>query len=529
MDSDAPSDAQGDAHRPHLGAWNYYFLAKLLLFWRGLSGLHPLENLAFAAVLALPLRARWLRRLRAVLAPPAALALLYYDSTLPPPRQLWTALGQIAGFSTSYLLELLARVVNPQLLALVVLGWVLTVFVARYLRIGVLVVAALALCQLVQRDRAVAVAAAPGQAGQAANTPEQALRAFYASEAGRAVTLAPPPAASVPFDLLFVHICSLSWADVKASGLERHRLWAGFDIVLKNFNSAASYSGPAAVRLSRATCGQGAHGALYAATPARCQLMPALRQAGFDTELVLNHDGHFDNFLGTLRANGMDAATMPLDGVAVAQRAFDDSAIHDDRATLARWSTRRGDNPRPRVAAYYNTISLHDGNRYPGGAPESTVAAYAKRLGLMLDELDDFMAQLERSGRRTVVVVIPEHGAAIVGDAGQMVGLREIPSPSITLVPVGIRVIGPDARRSGAPLQVATPTSYLAVSHIVAGMLANTPFGAQGFNAEALAAGLPSTAFVAENNDTVMMEQDGRYLLRPDAKQGWAPYAARRP
>ncbi|MCR3986170.1 cellulose biosynthesis protein BcsG [Aeromonas caviae] len=32
-----------------------------------------------------------------------------------------------------------------------------------------------------------------------------------------------------------------------------HPLWKHFDIVFKNFNSATSYSGPAAVRLLRAS------------------------------------------------------------------------------------------------------------------------------------------------------------------------------------------------------------------------------------------------------------------------------------
>ena len=46
------------------------------------------------------------------------------------------------------------------------------------------------------------------------------------------------------------------------------------------------------------------------------------------------------------------------------------------------------------------------------------------------------MGELEASGRRAVVVLVPEHGAALRGDSAQIAGLREIPTPAITLVPV---------------------------------------------------------------------------------------------
>jgi len=56
--------------------------------------------------------------------------------------------------------------------------------------------------------------------------------------------------------------------------------------------------------------------------------------------------------------------------------------------------------------------------------------------------LDAFLANLDKSGRRVMVLVVPEHGAALEGDRMQMSGLRDIPSPSITHVPVGIKFVG---------------------------------------------------------------------------------------
>lgn len=38
-----------------------------------------------------------------------------------------------------------------------------------------------------------------------------------------------------------------------------------------------------------------------------------------------------------------------------------------------------------------------------------------------------------------MVVVVPEHGGALKGDRMQISGLRDIPSPSITNVPAGVK------------------------------------------------------------------------------------------
>ena len=118
------------------------------------------------------------------------------------------------------------------------------------------------------------------------------------------------------------------------------------------------------------------------------------------------------------------------------------------------------------------------------------------------------------------VVLVPEHGAAWRGDAAQIAGLREIPTPAITLVPVGIRVVGPDARRDGATLQVAESASFLAVSHIVARMLAKPPYGAKGFRPADYTAGMPLTDFVAEGEAAMVVRRGDTYLLRQE-RDAW--------
>lgn len=511
-----------------LGGWSFYFLGKLILFWQGRIGFHPLENLAFAALLLLPPPSPAWRRLRRVAAPLAAAALLYHDSFLPAPARLLAQSALIADFSPAYLLELLGRVLSWPLLAGLALAWVAFVLLSRWLRTGVLALAAMAVLALLP---VAAPTPAPSASGDTAPRPgapdfDALLKDFHAREAQRRVALPPPAADATPFDLIFLHICSLSWDDLRAVELDSHPLWRRFDFLFTRFNSAASYSGPAAIRLQRATCGQVPHSALYAPAPAGCYLMDSLRRAGYEPALALNHDGHFDGFLGALRAQaGMNPPPLPLSGLAVAQRAFDDSPIHDDLAVLSRWLEERQKNPRPRLAAYFNSISLHDGNRLLGAsAARNSLDSYRGRLQKLLDDLERFLHQLEGSGRRAVLVLIPEHGAALRDERLQFAGLREIPSPAITRVPVGIRIVGPDARRLGETARVEAGTSYLAVSHLVARLLEDSPYGAEGFSPAAYLADLPATPYVAENEDTVVMEHEGRYYLRQGA-EGWSEYS----
>ena len=64
-----------------LGAWSFYFLAKLILYWRELIGFHPLENIGFAVFLLLPAASPLWRRLRTAVAVPVAVS--YTHLTLP--------------------------------------------------------------------------------------------------------------------------------------------------------------------------------------------------------------------------------------------------------------------------------------------------------------------------------------------------------------------------------------------------------------------------------------------------------------
>lgn len=113
------------------------------------------------------------------------------------------------------------------------------------------------------------------------------------------------------------------------------------------------------------------------------------------------------------------------------------------------------------------------------------------------DELDAFFTELEKSGRKVMVVVVPEHGGALKGDRMQVSGLRDIPSPSITDVPVGVKFFGMKAPHQGAPIVIDQPSSFLAISDLVVRVLDGKIFSEDNVDWKKLTSGLPQTAPVS--------------------------------
>ena len=54
------------------------------------------------------------------------------------------------------------------------------------------------------------------------------------------------------------------------------------------------------------------------------------------------------------------------------------------------------------------------------------------RAKILLDDLNRFMRELDRTGRKVMLIVVLEHGAAVRGDKIQAPRLRDIPSLNIT-------------------------------------------------------------------------------------------------
>nr|WP_311568081.1 cellulose biosynthesis protein BcsG [Photobacterium arenosum] len=94
----------------------FYFIAKFALYLQGTIDFHPLENIALALFLLLPLRSRLLAAIKIVIAVPAAAWLLHYDSFLPPLDRLWAQMNQLMHFEWGYLFELAGRFFSFQAL-----------------------------------------------------------------------------------------------------------------------------------------------------------------------------------------------------------------------------------------------------------------------------------------------------------------------------------------------------------------------------------------------------------------------------
>ncbi|MBH2705959.1 cellulose biosynthesis protein BcsG [Serratia marcescens] len=530
-----------------LGGWNLYFLAKFALLWFDYLNFHALPNLVFMAFLLMPIPSQRLHRWRHYLAIPIGIALFYHDTWLPGINSILSQGSQLAGFSAQYLLELINRFINWQMVGAAFVLLIAYLFVAQWVRVTVFTVAALVWLNIVNiAGPAVSLLPATSTASAGgANTPATSVPAagdaapadslpptsanltaylnqFYEREKGR-VTAFPAtlPADAQPFDLLVINICSLAWADMEAVNLQNHPLWSKMDIMFDSFNSATAYSGPAAIRLLRASCGQLSHHDLYQPVNQQCYLFDNLAKLGFKEQLMLDHSGVFGNFLKELREQGdMQAPLMSQAGIGNELTSFDGEPIYNDLELLTRWLDQQQKGGDGRTATFFNIIPLHDGNRFVGS---SKSADYQPRAQKLFDQLNTFLDQLEKSGRKVVVVIVPEHGAALVGDKMQMSGLRDIPSPNITHTPVGIKLIGMKAPHQGSPLQIKTPSSYLALSELVSRLVDGKVFSESSVDWQALTQGLPQTPVISENDNAIVMQYQGKPYIRLNGGD-WVPY-----
>jgi cellulose synthase operon protein YhjU len=523
-----------------VGLWSLYFFVKLALYAGGYIGFNVGLNLALALLAALPAKNPQQHFAKNLVVAPLATMLLYHDSWLPPFARLLAQAPSIASFSLPYLIELLGRFVSIKVLAQIAALVAAFLLLRRKLRMSsfaVLGIVAVAVAPNGNTSTAnPATATAASATARLATTPvldarnlrADALNAilseFYRQQASRVVRLQPSVDAATPFDILLLHVCSLSWDDLAAVQLQDTPLIKRFDLVLTAFNSGASYSGPAAIRLLRGTCGQTEHRELYDAAAPGCLLIDGLQQAGFEPHWLMNHDGHYGDFFSDVRDRGGLKITPDQNaGAVVAQHAFDGSPILDDYSVLSRWWATRQASDSRHVVLYYNTVSLHDGNHVDGAGALSTAANFHLRAERLFAGLGKFMDEVQQSGRHVVVVLIPEHGAAVRGDRKQISGLREIPTPAITQVPVGIALIN-RFRAAATPQQaVDIPTSYLALAELLSRFIANDPFAENGTSLASLTQDLPQTESVSENEGTVVMRIGTQYMVRtPDGE--WSPW-----
>jgi cellulose synthase operon protein YhjU len=530
-----------------LDGWNYYFLVKLALLWYGVLNFHPFANLVFLAFLLFPVPSQSVHRWRNWIAIPIGFAVFYHDTWLPGLNSIASQGTNVFSFSSSYLLQLFDRFINWQIIGLFFVLFVGYLFLSQWIRITALTVIALVYLNmntlrhpvitvlpehhnLVTNSTAPVTTQSPQVVALSSSLPptnanlNAYLNDFYQQQKS-VHTVFPNSLASdaIPFDVLFIHICSLAWADIDAVHLRDHPIWGKFDILFSEFNSASSYSGPAAIRLLRASCGQTTHDELYKPAPKECYIMDNLAKLGFAPEMMLDHEGTFDDFLKEVRQNiGLEPVPlMSREGISPDLIAFNGQLLSNDGQLLNRWVKQQNTSNSKRSVTYFNEISLHDGNTFIG---ESKPAPYKVRLQSLLDLTDNFFSELEASGRKTVVVFITENWANLNGDKLQIPGLRDIPSPDITHIPVGIKLIGLKSKPMNGQITINEPSSYLAVSEFIAQLVNGNVFNQVKVNLEPLTKNLPKTAFVSSNDGVTVMKYQSLYYILLKGDTNWVPY-----
>ncbi len=535
-----------------LGLWNVFFIGEFLLSAAGYLQLNLVQNCILLAFVIVPIRNRALSIIRTIIAIIAAIALAYSESWLPSVESFFANFHNLVAMETGYLLDSAFNFLNFEMIGI---GFVLVVAyygLRKYVRITtftILYLLALIAAPVWQPivDRIqhppVVTAAATTETEQQAEEPEgekldhgllpqtepptsqnldKWLRAFHEKERDRRAELPDKLGKDdTPFDILLVNICSLSNADLKDVGLTEHPLFKDVNITFTKFNAATSYSGPAATRILKSVCGQPSHDDLYEGRNPDCELMNRLAELGYDQYLFMDHSGAYDNFLQMLRhlAGLTPPLTQPMK-YPKKYESFDEEPIGDTSAVFDDWINTVKANHDVRTAAFFNLIALHDGNRVPG---KKRLAPFKPRAQAMLDDLDKFIKELETTGRKVMLIIIPEHGAAEVGDKVQVAKLRDIPSTAITNVPVWIKFVGIEGE---GQVTVDTPSSYLAVSSLIGRVLTDNYFSKPEGTVplKELVADLPQTEAVSENGNAKVITYQGKDYVKLE-KNDWREYA----
>ena len=251
--------------------------------------------------------------------------------------------------------------------------------------------------------------------------------------------------------------------------------------------------------------------------------MNRLDQLGFKQHMFFDHHGQYDNYLQTMRDKA--GLTAPLESskkYPVRYVAFDDEPISDDLAVMRDWlRTLNRDKDVKRTVTLFNFIALHDGNRLPR---QSRWEAFKPRLKVFLDDLQRIIREIERSGRKVMLVVVPEHGAAVRGDRVQTARLRDIPSMRITQVPTMVKFIG-IKNMPQETIHVTGNTSYLAMAELIGKVIESNYFSVDGGSIplQELIQDLPETNPVSENGQSVVLTYKGQDYIRRN-KGEWVVY-----
>lgn len=491
-----------------MGIWSFYFLGKLYLYVRGHIKFDFILNFLFLLFLLIPIPRtlpyqRLLKSVRLTLGIVFAFLLLWHDSWFPPLLHSVRLLKETGGISVGYIATFLKDAVNflEILVLLAMLGVV--IFLQRRVTLTPFVFILVLLVPIA------------GLRQKTSHNLDGHIESFFSSEAKRAVRFEPPGAQAPDFDIILLHICSLAWDDMAAVGLDKEPFLKQFDILFSRFNTVSSYTNPSAIRLLRSNCGQTRHGDLYRVTRPECYLLGTLRSQGYQTYTAIDNDAL--RFPEDLMAHGAADAPMSRHDIPVMQYDFDNTPIYDDLAILRKWWDLRQASAVKKAALYFDSTTMHGGAHWADDKEwwKKERPVHYREFGLNLfKNLNTFFDMIAASGRNAVVVFVPEHGMALRGSSIQPPDLRDIPLPQITLVPVGIKLIGSGFGPVPARQEIVSkPLSYLALAHVLAAFVKDPPFPAGRSRLSDIIAEIPETPFLSENEGVIVAQKEADYFL----------------
>ncbi|MBE6422640.1 cellulose biosynthesis protein BcsG [Succinivibrio dextrinosolvens] len=514
-----------------------YFVYKFILYILGFIGFSVINNLILFLLFFVRIKRNDSNFLYKVFLIIASLVILYTDSFLPGLDQI---LSQLEGTSFNYKLDLLYDLINKNYIlgfaGIYFICFLITDYLHGYAFVSVV------FCIITFNafspyfiEKKITEYNLPNNLPQSTDIPPQIgdatneniesyLKTFLEKEKDRLTSFPEAlPENFEPFDILIVNICSMATDDIQAVKQDKHKVFEKFDLRFDNFNSVSSYSTPATMRLLRANCGQETESDMYSRARSECSLLNSLSQLGYQTKVFFDHNGVYGDYLKTLGELGeLPQKLYPLSSLNIRYNSFDGSPIYSDESVFRAY-IEEAKKASGLTLGFMNLISLHDGNRLPG---MNKAESYGPRLLRMLNDLDYLVEGLKKSGRKTMLVVIPEHGAAIRGDKMQIARLREIPTSKITRIPTMIKFFGLNENTS-LPEQITVhgSYSYLALSEIIKRAVENNIFssGHETATVEEIATDLPQQAYISESTNAFYMNFAGKdfYKLKGDE---WSEY-----
>jgi cellulose synthase operon protein YhjU len=410
---------------------------------------------------------------------------------------------------------------------------IICIFVRRYQKFKVFIAALLAVLiitvpliydRLIQSQVQSAKLQSQSSSETPKKNPSEYLESFYNAESQRLIMFHQPDTESTPFDIVILHISSLSWDDLKEIGItQEDPFFKQFDYLFTNFNSAVISDSGAVMRLMLSNCGQKSNKEINKDELPNnmCLLIERLTSVGYTPYVSMDSNDINGDYAKIFKKIGFNkAVTITKENLTANALYLDEkSPLYSNYAILKKWFDTRKSLRSERTFLYHNSILLKQGSHWIDDkqwTSRDNRDQYKDVYSSLLKDIQQFIDLLKSSKRNTLLIIIPEYGRYLSVNSKA----EDMPLPKITKVPVGIKFIGPIFNDTIVQQHIISkPASYFAISWILSKFIENSPFGKTPMTSEDIVFKIPMTDFVSEQDGRVIMEMDGSYLFYGEDKK----------